>query len=261
MQRIPPAPRRVAWRRVLSYRWPLLFLCFALSVYGGVVTWLFFLANSHKALEAERLAAGPTVTVEAVVERTVELGAAGRPVQRVEYRFAAEGQVYSGTSKVPGGAWRQGQAVTVLYLAGQPSLNRIQDAPPDMAAVFVEPRDTLVLLVVPGLLLGMLYLAGALRLRSVLMHGDVSVATIASVRILRGCLPESVSVRFSFRDHRATLRHSRHWVRTHSPLGERLVRMQHTGAFERVPVLHDRHAPQRCRLVLPQDFTAATPTP
>ena len=251
VQRIPPAPRRVSWGRVLGYRWPLAAATFALSVYGGVVTWLFFLANSGVFVEAERLEQGARAAVVAVV-RAVATDAEAS--QRVDYEFYADGQTWTGTSRVPGGTWREGQGVPVEYRLGTPTLNRIAGAPVKLRAPQFNPTHTFLLLVVPGLLLGLGWLVGVLRLRHVLVHGDVGVAQVLEVRHVRFCLPESLSVRFTFKDHRAQTRTSRHWVRVHSRLGARLLQRIDRESPERVPVLHDRRFPQHCRLVLPAYF-------
>lgn len=252
VQRIPPAPRRVSWKKVLGYRWPLLALTFALAIYGGVLTWLFYLANSGAFVDAERFEQGARNKVEAVVRATRQENDAS---QRVDYEFYADGQNWTGTSRVPGGDYREGQAVPVEYRLGMPTLNRIAGAPPDLRAPQLDPNHTFLVLVVPGLLIGLCWLAGMLHLRHVLVHGIVSVGQVLEIRRVRFCLPECLSVRFSFKDHRAVMRHSRHWVRMHSPLGQRLMLMVAYEKLERVPVLHDRRMPQHCRLVEPADFS------
>lgn len=251
LRRIPPAPRHVHWRKVLGYRWPLAAATFALAIYGGILTWLFFLANSERSVNAERFDRGPRKAVEAVVRAT---GTAPDGSQRVDFEFFADGQNWTSSMRVPGGQWREGQALPIEYLAGMPTINRIQGAPPDLAARQFDPTHTFVTLVVPGLLLGICWLAGVLHLRHVLAHGVVSLAEIQDVRRVRFCLPECLSVRFSFKDHRAQERTSRHWVRVHSPLGQRLVHQRPRSGKDKVPALHDRRFPQQCRLVLPEDF-------
>lgn len=251
VRRIPPAPRHVHWRKVLGYRWPLAAAMFALAIYGGVLTWLFFLANSERSVNAERFERGPRKPAEAVVRAT---GTAPDGSQSVDYEFYADGHNWTANMRVPGGAWRDGQKLQIEYLAGAPTLNRIVGTPPDLAARQFDPSHTFATLVVPGLLLGLCWLAGVLHLRHVLAHGDVSSAEVLEIRRVRFCLPESLSVRFVFKDHRAQERRSRHWVRLHSPLGQRLLQLLGRTGKERVPVLHDRRFPQHCRLVLPEDF-------
>lgn len=254
VRQIPPAPRRVRLRKVLGYRWPLAAATFVLSVYGGVITLGLWLANSHLFVEAERLERSQKVQVEAVVRAVADDSRGGEPTQRVDYEFYGEGLVFTGSCRVVGGTWREGMAVPVEYAAGNPNLSRVRDARIEVRARRFEAGNSFSLFVVPGLLLGVAWLAGVLRLRSVLMHGDVGVATVLEVRRVPFCLPESLSVRFSFKDHRAKERTSRHWVRVHSPLGARLLRMIEQDRMDKVPVLHDRNVPQHCRLVLPDDF-------
>ncbi len=242
------------WRKVLGYRWPLAAAMFLLAVYGGVITWLFFLANSFLFVEADQLEHSQKVRVEAVVRAVADDSRGGEPVQRVDYEFYSEGHVFTGTCRIVGGAWREGMAVPVEYAGGNPNLSRVRDAHVEVRAKRFEASNTFALFVVPGLLLGVAWLAGVLRLRSVLMHGDVGVAMVLEVRRVPYCLPECLSVRFSFRDHSAKDRTSRHWARLHSPLGLRLLRMLEQDRMDKVPVLHDRNVPQHCRLVLPEDF-------
>lgn len=254
VQLIPPAPRRVRWRKVLGYRWPLAAATFALSIYGGVITWLFFLANSFLFVEADRLEHSTRLAVDAVVRAVVDQDRGDPRVQRVDYEFYAEGQNFTGSCRVLDGAYREGMALPIEYAAGNPNLSRVRDARIEVRPRRFEASNSFALLVVPGLLLGVAWLAGVMRLRTVLMHGDVGTATILEVRRVRFCLPESLSVKFCFKDRRAVDRTSRHWVRLHSPLGHRLMAMQTSGRSDKVPVLHDRRVPQHCRLVLPADF-------
>ena len=58
---IPPAPRHVRWRKVLGYRWPLAAATFLLAVYGGVLTWMLFLAHGGKAQDDWALDERPTI--------------------------------------------------------------------------------------------------------------------------------------------------------------------------------------------------------
>lgn len=245
----------MAWRKVLGYRWPLAAATFVLVVYGGVMNWMLFLANSARTEDAARLERGPRVALTAVVTAAEPAATADAPArQRVDYTFSADGQQWTGRGVAPRASYADHHPIRVEYLAGEPRLNRIVDAPVDTRAPWFDPGDAFALLLVPGLLLGLGYLAGVFHLRRVLAHGDVGIAAVASVRRVRWCLPDTLAVRFQFRDHRAQERTGRHWVRAHSALGERLTVMQHTGAFDRVPVLHDRRFPQHCRLVLPEDF-------
>lgn len=256
VQRIPPAPRRVALRRVLGYRWPLLVLTFVLFVYGGLITWMFFLASSGIGEDAERLAKGPLVRVTATV--TAASPAAGRDAQprrqQVDYAFHTGGQNWTGEGEVAAGTFGEGHPIEIEHLAGEPRLNRIVGGVPPVPPTWLDPANAFALVVVPGFLIGLCYLAGVFHLRQVLAHGDVALAQVTTVARVRFCLPESFAVAFRFRDHRAEERRGRHWVRAHSPLGERLLTMLRHGAMDKVPVLHDRRHPQHCRLVLPDDF-------
>jgi hypothetical protein len=258
---IPPAPRRVRWRRVLGYRWPLAALAFALAVWGGVLTWMLFLAQGGKASDDRRLDAARQLdrldrargTVDAVTADSGFIDAA-TPAELVTYQFEQSGLQMKGHSFAPQGRFAVGAEVEVEMLRGEPSVNRIVGLTTHLIPGVFDPMSWLVAVVVPGLLLGLLYFAGVFHLRHILAHGDVSVAQVLSVQRVRFCLPETWSVRFSFRDHHAHERTSRHWVRAHSNLGNRLRTMARHGTFERLPVLHDRRFPQHCRLVLPDDF-------
>jgi hypothetical protein len=68
-----------------------------------------------------------------------------------------------------------------------------------------------------------------------------------------------LAVDYTFRDHHATWRHNRHWVRMHGALGSRLRSQLQSGDYEEMPVLHDRTRPRRNRMVLPEDFLAIEP--
>lgn len=239
---------------MLGYRWPLAALTFALAIYGGVITWLLFLANSDRLERMHRLDAGPTDRVEAEVSAIEDLGPASHRTRWVEFEFRAGDQDWPSRRPVPDGTQQPGDTIEIEFLRAEPSLNRIVGAPQVLTAPWLDHGDSFAMLVVPGLLIGLAWLAGVLHLRRVLAHGDVGVAQVLDVRPVRWCLPESYSVRFRFRDHHAHERTSRHWVRAHSPLGQRLLTMMRHSRFDRVPVLHDRRFPQHCRLVLPEDF-------
>ena len=87
-----------------------------------------------------------------------------------------------------------------------------------------------------------------------LVHGDVSVGTVTAVTPVRWILPETLRVSYEFRDHQSRIRRGQHWVRVHSGLGMRLLKQQHTGWFEPMPVLCDRQFPQWNRMLLADDF-------
>lgn len=257
VQGIPPAPRPVRWSRVLGYRWPLAAVALALGAYVGLWTWMMFLAAGGKARDGRRLDAEPTVQASASVTKVEELG----EDQRVDYTFEhvmASGQRVElrDTSFAPRGTFAAGDRATVELLPAEPNVSRLAGHRSDRIPKWLQPGPWFLLLVVPGLLAGLAWLAGVLHLRQVLVHGDVGIARVLSVRRVRWCLPETWSVQFTFRDHRAQERRSRHWVRAHSTLGAR-VRPPGHHALVRVPVLHDRRWPQYCRLVVTEDFAPA----
>lgn len=256
VQRIPPAPRRVAWRRVLGYRWPLAAATFLLLVYGGVVAWMLFLAHSSETEDRDRLTAGPRVQITAVVRSvSAEPASRRRGRQFVDYEFEAGGHHWTNRGEVPADTYAPGQAIAVEYLAGQPRLSCVAGSLLAHRNAFFDARGAFYCAVVPGLLLLSCYLAGVLHLRHILAHGDVAMAQVTAVVPVRACLPENFAVRFAFRDHHAREQQGRHWVRAHSPLGQRLRTMLRHGRYDKVPVLHDRRFPQQCRLVLPEDFS------
>ena len=261
VQGIPPAPRPVRWNKVLGYRWPLGALAFVLAVYGGVWTWMLFLAHGGAASDDWLLDDGPTKVVTArVVEVEPERGSVdGQPADVVSYVFtwkvsdSQEATEWNGSSFVVAGTSKVGDSVRVELLPKEPNHSRIVGARANLLPAGFKPQFWLWLLVAPGVVFGLGYVLGALHLRHILVHGDVSVAQSLAVRRVPLCLPEMWSVAFSFRDRNARERRSRHWVRAHSPLGARLRRIAQ-GANERIPVLHDRRFPRFCRLVLPDDF-------
>jgi len=264
VQGIPPAPRRVHLRKALGYRWPLAAAALVLAVYGGVLTWMVFLANGGKALDGRRLDTEPTDRASAIVTG-VEPGGridADTPADRVSFKFDYGGhRGWTNESFVARGTFDDGDTTTVELLPGEPHICRLVGGYNDLIPGWLRPGPWFVVIVVPGLLAGLGYLAGVFHLHRVLVHGDVTVAQVLSVRRVPFCLPETWSVRFSFRDHHARERISRHWVRAHSPIGARLQQLdEHGTAKLRVPVLHDRRWPQYCRLVVAGDF-AARPEP
>jgi hypothetical protein len=260
---IPPAPRQVRWRKVLGYRWPLGAATFLLAIYGGVLTWMLFLAHGGKAQDDWALDERPTVQAPGkVLAVTPDSGFidSATKADKIDYEFEHAGQTWRGLSFAATGRFAPGDPTTIELLPGEPNRSRIVGLRTHLIPEWLQPRAWLIGVVVPGLLLGLGYLAGVLHLRRILAHGDVSVATVQAVEPVRFCLPETFAVRFQFRDHQAREQHGRHWVRAHSRLGTRLRTMARHGKFERLPVLHDRRFPQQCRLVLPDDF-APDPRP
>ena len=262
VQGIPPAPRRAHWHKAFSYRWPLAAAAFTLAIYGGVWTWMLFLANGGKAIDGRRLDAGPTGQAVATVTN-VEPGGyidSDTPADRVVFTFDAAGHTaWRNESFAARDTFTRGDEAVVEFLPGEPHISRLVGWHADLLPDLVQPGRWLVMFVVPGLLIGLLYLVGVMHLQRVLVHGDVTVACVLSVKRVPLCLPEAWSVRFSFRDHSAKERTSRHWVRAHSALGHRLRPFLQNEVEElRVPVLHDRRWPQHCRLVTADDFTQSS---
>ena len=268
---IPTAPRRIRLRPLLAHRWPLFFLGALCVITGGLTSWMLFLAAGAKPSDERRLNLGPATIVAGVVERVEEpvLEANGTPIewpdhvqrQAVHYTFVFRDLHLSGTSFAKVGALHQGDPVEVELLPLEPNRNRIKGTLLHLERGWLKPGNWLGAIVMPGLLLLLGWVAGVFQLWQVLVYGDVSVGNVTHVRPVRFVLPEMLSVRFEFRDHRARLRSTRHWVRLHSELGMRLHKQQHTGWFEPMPVLHDRRLPQWNRMLLPLDFLPVNSPP
>jgi hypothetical protein len=268
---IPTAPRRIRLRPLLAHRWPLFFVGALCVVAGSLCSWMLFLASGAKPSDQRRLDLGPVEVVSAVVERVDEPTHQdnGAPIewpdhiqrQTVHYSFTFRDLPLSGASFAKVGVFHQGDLVDVELLPQEPNRNRIRGTLLHLDRAWLQPETWLGVLVVPGILLLLGWLAGVFQLWQVLSNGDVSVGTVTYARPVRFVLPEMLSVRFEFRDHRARVRSSRHWVRLRSELGMRLLRQQHTGWFEPMPVLHDRRLPQWNRMLLPLDFLSVTPPP
>lgn len=261
---IPPAPRRVRLRPLLAHRWPLLTIGGSLTGCGLLIAWLMFLqASSRGSLDdgATRQVVGRLTQVTA--PRTF----AGGRWQEVAYDFelveAADperpGHVPQrvtcvGLCFVPGGDHAVGDEVAIEVSLADPNTHRVVGGMLLIERDWQRARFWLLVMVVPGGLLLLGWLASAMQLRHVLEHGDVSVGHVTDVRNVPLVMPEMLSVRFEFVDHRAIRRSSRHWVRSHGALGARLVLPGAGGRPEPLPVLHDRRFPQRCRLLLPDDY-------
>lgn len=273
VQSIPPAPRNVRWSLVFSFRWPLALIAAVFGGYFGVWTWMLLLAHGGAVGDDERLDTGNVVQVEGkVLLLRPERGTiGGEPAEVVDYEFrygmpgSPEPTTWKGASFARAGQFHRDQLVPVQLLAAEPNRSRILGARANLTPATVRPTLWLAVFVLPGFGFGIAYLLGVLHLRRILVHGDVGIATIASVRKVPFVLPEMWSVQFRFRDHHAQERASHHWVRAHSRLGARLRRAA-DGSGESIPVLHERSRPTRCRLVLPEDFpilpqpTGSTPS-
>jgi hypothetical protein len=258
---IPPAPRRVRLRPLLAHRWPLLVLGVGLGIVGGLWTWMLFLAAGAKPSDQRLLDDGPTAVATGTVLRAEPpLTWDGRPWERVHYEFPwHDGTPIPGASFAPLGTCAVGARVTVEYLPHLPNRNRVVGTLLHFPRAWLQPSTWFAGVVVPGALLLLGWLAGVFQLRQVLVHGDVSVGTMQSLRLVRGVVPEMLRVVYEFRDHHAVLRRGRHWVRAHGPLGQRLARQMDTGWLEPMPVLHDRRLPQWNRMLLPGAFLPWSP--
>jgi hypothetical protein len=185
----------------------------------------------------------------------------GPQSERATYEFmygrpgSPEPTRWEGASFVATGSVHAGESAKVDLLATDPSANRLVGGRANLQLSGFHPEVWFYGMVLPGAAMGLFYLFGALRLRRILVHGDVGVATGLGVLRVRRIIPEMWSVRFRFRDRNAVERAGRHWVRAHSALGQRLQRIA-DGSGESLPVLHDRRRPALCRLVLPDAFVA-----
>ncbi|MBX3463744.1 MAG: hypothetical protein KF830_11265 [Planctomycetes bacterium] len=254
MRSIPPAPRRIRLRPLLAHRWPLLAVGGGLCVLGSLVAWLMFLQAGGKFADTERLDHGPCAVVTGAVH---EVGApfrdGGRSWRCVFYGFPWQGIEVRGNAFVADAELLPGQTVDIEVLVAEPNVNRIQGAVRSLDRGFLHPPFWFGIVVTPGALILLGWLAGAFQLRHVLVHGDVSVGRVLAVRPVPFVLPQMVRVDYEFRDHRAVLRRHGHWVRVHGGLGARLLHGRRPGG-EPLPVLHDRHQPQQNRMLLPEDF-------
>lgn len=257
---IPPAPRRIRLRPLLAHRWPLLAIGGALVVLGALLAWAMFLQSGGKFAMGPSLDAGPTLAVpgqvrEVLPPRTFD----GSEWEDVRYEFLwplpqqPEGVRMAGGCFVAAGSVQVGSAVVVQALQRDPNCNRLVGGILHTDREWLHARFWARTMVLPGALLLLGWLAGAFQLRRVLVHGDVSVGTVHQVRPVRFVLPLMLRVDFTFRDHRARIRHHRHWVRAHGALGVRFAKVRN-GAYEPLPVLFDRQVPQWNRILIVDDF-------
>lgn len=261
VQGIPPAPRRVRWRSVVWYAWPLCFLALLLSVYGGVFDWMLFLAYSGKARDNERLDTERTERADGRVTRIEANGGwfDDLPAEDVEYEFHYQGQPITGRHCfAPASKFNLEERVEVVVLPGDPHISRIEGTRLHLLPFFLSPGAWLRWVVLPGCALLLLWFALVLRLRATMSRGDVAVAELQSVRRLRFVLPTMLSVSYSFRDHHAAVRKGRHWVPLRSPLGLRLEVMRRREGPCRMPVVHSRSRPGHNRLAIADDFVRAS---
>lgn len=168
---------------------------------------------------------------------------------RVEYEFRpAQGGSVLGASYGDRGQFRAGVTYAVEYLSERPQVNRLQGS----RAVLYAHWYTLLfsLLFVPGLLLTVVWLRGAVRLRIALREGRLVAARIAEVRSQPGGPLARVHFTFAAADGRE-VRGTQH-VALRGALGRLL-----SGARE-LPLIHDPNDPRVHRLVTPADFLPGT---
>jgi hypothetical protein len=147
-----------------------------------------------------------------------------------------------------------GDAVDIEILTTAPNISRIQDGVLRADRRWLYAQFWMSMMVIPGGLILLFWLAAMFQLRQVLVHGDVSVGKVLAVTPVKYVLPEMLSVTYEFRDHRAKKRKNRHWVRARGALGTRLANRNANNQQEALPVLHDRRFPHWNRLLLPKDF-------
>ena len=264
---IPTAPRRVRNGPILAHCWPLFALGAVLTVVGGLWAWMLFLAAGAKPSDQRRLDEGPTEQVQGVVDRVDEPQRDrqgnlmpwydGVQRQAVHYTFRYRDRDLMGQSFAPVGSHSIGTVVVVEVWPREPNINRIVGTLLHVERAWLQWENWLLCVVGPGVLVLFGWLAGVLRLRHVLVHGDVAVGTVLGVAPVRGVLPEMLRVAFVFRDRHAATQRGAHWVRVHSGLGRRLAQQLQAGKFEPMPVLHGRRHPRGSRMLLPQDFLPA----
>lgn len=254
---IPAAPRRVRAGPILAHRWPMALIGGVMVAFGGLLSWMLFLAAGAKPSDQHWLDEGDTAEAPGVVTRVDESrirAPDGSWWQWVHYDFTYDGNQMSSASMAPADTCSAGMTVRVEVIPQAPRINRIVGSKLHFDRAWLEPESWIAAVVVPGALLLLGWLAGAFHLRHVLIYGDVSTGKVRRARPVPWLLPEVIEVTFEFRDHRAVLRRGRHWVRARSALGAQVQHQMHTGWFEPLPVLHDRRFPQWNRLVLARDF-------
>ena len=263
---IPPAPRRIRLRPLFAHRWPLLALGCPLVVMGALLAWAMFLQSGGKFSLGPSLDAGPTRSLPGkVLQSEGPREFDGIAWDDVRYEFFWPSDADPQRSRLFGGCFlrrgsaQAGDAVTVQALVADPNVNRIAGGVLHIDRDWLHARFWAQVMVVPGALLLLGWLAGAFQLRRVLVYGDVSIGTVHRVRPVRFVLPQMLAVDCTFRDHRAIARHTRHWVRARGALGQRLT-ADRNGEYEALPVLFDRQLPQWSRLLVVDDFLPA-PTP
>ncbi len=252
---IPPAPRHPARLASLVVGWPLLLAGLFLTVYGGLVTLMFFFAAHADGPRIEIELDERAATVPGQVMRVESLADRGHnaSVERAYFRYQTpDHRTADGECLVPRDRFAPGDEAEVQFLPEPPWHARLKGGHVSFVTGFVTPAFRLT--IVPGLLLIAAWALGVLRTRRVLVHGDAALAEVLHLERARFPIPTMLTVHFRFRDHHAVAREGRHWVRERTPLGERLL----AGA-RRLVVIHDREHPARYRLAQPTDF-APRPT-
>lgn len=251
VQQIPPAPRHDArWGAALWYRWPLALGGFVFAVYGGLVTLMLFFASEGKARDDARLDSRGARTDAVVTEVQSTLARVEEtPYELIAYRFEFDGLDQHGSSLAPAGLAQASGSIEIEFLPEALHVNRVAGGRINLLGNYVTPAFWIT--VAPGLALIILWLWGAVRTHRVLVHGDVAIARITSMRVCRFVVPTMLAVEFTFRDRNAVQRSGRHWVRERSHAGERLSRNP-----EFTTIVHDRARPDRHRLVSVDDFAS-----
>lgn len=256
---IPPAPRRVALRPLVAHRWPLLAIGGSLVVIGTLAAWLMFLQSGGMFSLGPLLDHGPSAGVTGRVTAVyAPLEWSGQRWQQVYYDFHYDMSNLSGCSFVAAGKHAIGDPIEVEVLVADRNISRAAGGVLYQDRVWLRARFWIAAMTMPGALLLLTWLAGFLKLRRVLVHGDVSVGRVTALVRVLGVLPEMLRVTYEFRDRRAIARKHSHWVRTHGKLGWRLIHQIDMGAHEPMPVLHDRQRPRWSRMLLPEDFLPQT---
>ncbi|MCB9876772.1 MAG: hypothetical protein H6835_04130 [Planctomycetes bacterium] len=259
-------------RPLCAHRWPLLAVGGAMVVLGLLLSWAMFLQSGAMLGREALLKAGPTTEVVVrVTQVDYPRSFEGRTWDYVHYEFehllpgAPAPSRLSGTCFVPTGSLAVGQAANAAVLDADANVHCIDGGVLHMHRPWLYAPFWLANVVIPGGLILLAWLAGVSQLFRVLVHGDVSVATVRDVREVRWVLPPMLSVAYEFRDHRAVQRKNRHWVRVNGVLGRRLLEhlQRHHERPLSLPVVHDRRFPQWNRLLLAQDFLPSPqrPTP
>ncbi|HZN40720.1 MAG TPA: hypothetical protein VFD82_18085 [Planctomycetota bacterium] len=260
---IPPAPRRVRLKSLVAHRWPLFAVGGSLVVLGMLIAWLMFLQSGGKMSDSARLDHDPKAVVDGRILTVRRAGTwDGKQWDEVLYEFTwintGLQTTLSRTSFVAAGTCAVGSSVQIEVLVDEPNVSRVLGGILAQDWRWLHAPFWIGTMALPGAFLLLAWLAGFFQLRRVLVHGDVSVGRVTAIANVRFVLPEMLRVTYEFRDHHAVARVNSHWVRAHSPLGERLERQMHTGWLEPMPVLHDRRMPQWNRMLLPRDFLPQT---